>query len=199
MRFVLVLALLGVGGWAVADPVRDLQRSLPNGWRAIRSSGELVIRRDAPVRIAGKYYPGSQHMSNAPVLAPPVAPKTVLEMRYRLEPAWTAAKLDATRAANAKVYAELVALRARFRLDDIPTGKGTPLPRNVDEQQRITAHDAAYQITLARLIQLPRCTLGGTALFDSSATYQQLDLMVDPPIAMREAYAIVELVKRRCR
>jgi hypothetical protein len=200
MRALVVLLALGLGlGLSAADPVRELQRSLPGGWRVIRTGGDLVIRHDAPVRIAGKYHPNSVHMGNAPVLAPATAPSVVLALRYRLEPAWSEAKLETARTTNKKVYAELVALRARFRLDDIPTGKGTPLPRNPDEQQRLVDHDTAYQATLARLVQLPRCTLGGSALFDSTDTYAQLDLMVDPPIVMREAYAIVELVKRRCR
>lgn len=200
MRFVVLVALgLSGAGSSSADPVRDLQRSLPGGWRAIRTGGELVIRHDVPVRIAGRYHPNSQHMGNAPVIAPSAAPAIVLALRYRLEAAWSTAKLDAARATNKKVTDELLALRARFRLDDIPTSKGRPLPRTPEEQKRLADHETAYQATVARLVKLPRCTLGGSALFDSAETYDQLDLMVDPPSVMREAYAIVELVKRRCR
>ena len=74
-----------------------------------------------------------------------------------------------------------------------------PVPKTPDEDRRLHEYQAAYDKALARVTPVPRCTLGALSVFDDATTYQQLDLMVDPPIAMREAYAVVELVKRRCR
>ena len=184
---------------AAADPaISSLSRALPAGWTLTTAGGELVIRHTAGVRVAGRHLANAPHMGNMPVVAPPDGPQITLELRYRIEPVWTARQLAVARAANAKVYAELNALRVRHRIDDLRTSKGRPLPETPDEAQRLASYETEHARALARLVSLPRCTLGTSSLFDSAATYGQLDLMVDPPRAMREAYAIVELVKRRC-
>jgi hypothetical protein len=64
---------------------------------------------------------------------------------------------------------------------------------------RLHQNEADRTRETAKLVRLPYCTLGDVSLFDSPETYAQLDRIIEPPGAMREAYAIVELVKRRCR
>lgn len=200
MRLVMgVLALMVGLGSSSADPVSALQASLPAGWKVVATRGALTIERTRPVRIAGKYLPNAESFSNVPKYAAPSAPTEVLRLRYRTEPAWTAARLSQVTKANLEIYAELEPLRAKYQIDDIGTAKGIPVPKTPDEERRLHEYQAAYGKTLARVAPVPRCTLGSLSVFDDATTYQQLDLMVDPPIAMREAYAVVELVKRRCR
>jgi hypothetical protein len=184
---------------AHADPaIANLAGALPAGWQLTTTKGELVIHRTEPVRVAGHHL-ANPHVGNLPVATAPTAPKITLELRYRIDPKWSPQRLADVQAANRKIYAALTALRARHRIDEIRTSKGLPLPATPDEEQRLAAYEAERARTLAQVQPLPRCTLGASSLFDSARTYAQLDLMVDPPGAMREAYAIVELVKRRCR
>jgi hypothetical protein len=187
------------------NPVSALSGSLPKGWRVVarripdNGGQELVIERAQAVRVGGRHLE-NPHIGNMP--APPSTargPEITLALRYRMEPRWDAAKLAAARAANARIYNELSRLRAHYRIEDIRTSKGRPLPTGPDEEQRLTAYEADRTRETAKLVRLPYCTLGDVSLFDSPDTYAQLDLIVDPPGAMREAYAIVELVKRRCR
>lgn len=200
MRLVLGALALAVGfGSSSADPVSALQASLPAGWRVVATRGALTIERTQPVKIAGQYLPNAESFSNVPKYAPPSAPTEILRLRYRTEPAWSATRLSQVAKANLKIYAELEPLRVKYQIDDIGTAKGMPLPKNPDEERRLHEYQAAYDKTLARITPVPRCTLGTLSVFDDATTYRQLDLMVDPPIAMREAYAVVELVKRRCR
>jgi hypothetical protein len=201
-RLAIGIVLIVSASVAHADPAVDgLSRALPRGWHLTTTpGGELVIRHPAPVRVAGRHLENEPpHTANLPVAAPAGGPEITLALRYRLEPAWSTAQLAAARTSNAKVYADLRDLRARHNLDAIHTSKGRPLPATPDEQSRLAAYQADEAVALARLIRLPRCTLGTSSLFDGPETYAQLDLMVDPPGVMREAYAIVELVNRRCR
>ncbi len=198
MRLV-TLALVLAAGTSAADPVGELQRALPAGWKVITSKSELTIERLVPVQITGKFLPNAAHYGNAPTLAPPSAPTEKLRLRYRTEPAWSAARLAQITEANKQIYAELQPLRVKFKIDDIATGKGMPLPKTSEEQQRLHDYQAAYEAVLARVTAVPQCTLGKVSVFSDRSTYQQLDLMVVPEIAMREAYAVVELVKRRCK
>lgn len=197
------LLLLGLTATAHGDPIRDLEKALPAGWQIRLAGGagrgELVIVRPRPVRLAGKYYANASHLSNAPVSAPVDAPTLTLALRYRYEAKWSDGRLAGAKAVNERVGKELETLRARYRIDAIRTAKGTPLPETPEEEKRLADFQIEYQRVVAKLIKLPRCTLGDLSVFDDEETYRQLDLMVDPPIAMREAFAVVELVKRRCR
>jgi hypothetical protein len=192
-------ALLLVGGTASANPIDDLQAALPAGWKAIVTRDALTLERVGPVRITGRHLLNAPSYGNMPVSAPPSAPTEKLRLRYRTEAAWTPARIAQVTDANKKVYAELAPLRAKFKIDDIATGKGLPLPKNADEEQRLKDYQAANDAVLARITPVPRCTLGTLSVFDNADTYAQLDLMVSPEIAMREAYAVVELMKRRCK
>ncbi len=200
MRLVLGFALaIGLTGSSSADQVSALQAALPAGWKVVTTRGALTIERTRPVKIAGQYLANAEHFSNVVTVARPSAPTEVLRLRYRTEPAWSAARLAQVTAANKRIYAELEPLRLKYQIDEIDTAKGMPLPKTPDEDRRLREYQAAYDKVLARISPVPRCTLGTLSVFDDATTYQQLDLMVDPPIAMREAYAVVELVKRRCR
>jgi hypothetical protein len=194
----LAIALVFAAGASAADPVGELQRALPAGWKVITTTTDLTIERMLPVQISGRFLPNAAHYGNAPTRAPASAPTEKLRLRYRTEPAWSAARLAQVTAANKQIYAELQPLRAKYKIDDIATGKGMPLPKTPDEQQRLRDYQAAYDAVLARITPVPECTLGKVSVFADRATYQQLDLMVVPEIAMREAYAVVELMKRRC-
>lgn len=205
---VFAIGIVAVATAASAEPrgaprahpeVESLAKALPAGWHVTIGGGDLVIERSAPVHRIGMYLENSPHNTSSYVPASTTGPAITLALRYRIAPRWTANELVGARAANAKLYAELAALRARHRIDDIPTSKGRPLPATADDQRRLTAYEADHARISRRLVRLPRCTLGDSSVFDSAETYGQLDLIVDPPSAMREAYAIVELVKRRCR
>jgi len=201
MRTMLALALVATST-ARAESVSSLQAALPAGWKVVRTSEALTIERARPVKVAGQYL-ANAHYTNVPVQAAPTAPEIKLRLRYRIEPAWSAAKLSQATTENTRLYATLPTLRTRYQIDDIRTGKGRPLPSTPDEERRLREYQAAYDKTLAAVVRLPRCTIdlgnGRASLFDDETTYDQLSLMVDPPIAMRETFAIVELVKRRCR
>jgi hypothetical protein len=180
----------------VDSTLARLERSLPRGWSLLSTDTELVIRHDKPVYVAG------QHLPNEPPNSPPTGiaggPLVTLELRYRLEPKWTAKQLADARAINAKHGDELRALRAKYRIDDIPHPKGEPLPTTDEQRQRVDAYRAEAAAVEARLVKLPRCTFGTWSLFDGPDTYAQLSLTVDPEKAMTEAFAVVELVKKRC-
>lgn len=195
----LAVALLFAAGTAGADPVGELQRALPAGWKVTTTRTDLTIERLLPVQVSGRFLPNAAHYGNAPTSAPPSAPTEKLRLRYRTEPAWSAARLAQVTAANKRVYAELQPLRAKYKIDDIATGKGMPVPKTPDEVQRLHDYRAAYDAVLARITPVPECTLGKVSVFTDRSTYAQLDLMVVPEIAMREAYAVVELMKRRCQ
>src|SRR5690242_14257343 len=79
---------------AQPDPAFDkLEAALPAGWSLLATGSELVIRHDLPC-----YVTGARH-ENAPaheVRAPATAgPMVTFELRYRLEPRWTAAQIAA--------------------------------------------------------------------------------------------------------
>ncbi len=196
----LVLALFAGAAEADSRPaeVADLARALPKGWRIDYARNALVIRHVAPVRQSGVQY-WNAHTTNAAMPTSASDTAITLQLRYRTEARWSDAQLAAAHTTNAVIYGKLNALRERYKIDDIHTGKGLPLPATPDERKRLAEYDAEYARTLRSLVQLPRCTLGALSLFDDETTYSQLSLVVDPPQVMREAFAIVELVKRRCR
>lgn len=203
MRFAVLAALLLVGAPARAGSLADLTGALPAGWKAELGRDTLTFVRLRPVRITGRFLDNAPHFGNAPTAPVASSPTERLQLRYRIEPAWSAARIAEVKAANAKLYASLGPLRDRYGIDELRVAKGLPIPSTPDEERRLRDYQQASDAVLARVVALPRCTLddrGRTlSVFDDATTYAQLDLMVSPEIAMREAYAVVELIKRRCR
>jgi hypothetical protein len=207
MRLAIVVLACLAGGAAADRTSRfgtfdDLKKALPAGWRLtlannVSARGELVISRSQQVRVAGRHL-ANAHYGNAPVVAPPTNPPITLELKFRVEMPWTAQRLADIKDSNAVVDKTLIALRAKHRIDEIKTSKGRPLPSTPDEHRRLGDYEVESARVRALKVALPRCTLDGLYLFDDDATFRTLELMVDPPIAMREAYAIIELIKRRC-
>jgi hypothetical protein len=170
----LASAIARAGG----DPaIARLEHSLPTGWSLLATDTELVIRHDKPV-----------YTTKAGVAG---GPEITLELRYHLEPRWTDKQLADARATNAKLRAELAAVRAKYKID------GAAAATDAD-RARLAAYDAERARIEARQVKLPRCTLGASSLFDGPDTYAQLTLAVDPAQAMTEARAIAELVKKQC-
>lgn len=172
-------------GTAAADPVPfrtvdELAKALPSGWAIERGKGTLAIRYKGAVRGTGVQF-WTAYSTNIPQpAASPDAPKLTLRLQFRVEPRWTEEQYDRARAANAILYRALVELREKHPTDDAD-------------------YRAHYANLMTKLVQQPRCTLGNLSVFDHEHTYEQLGLSVEPASAMREAFAIVELVKRRCR
>jgi hypothetical protein len=158
----------------------------------------LAIEARAPVRVSGHYL-DQPHTTNIYVPSTAASPQITLALRYRTEPRWTERKLAEARLANAPVYATLTALRLRYRIAELRTVNNRPAPATPAEHQRLAEFEREYQRARLQLVQLPRCALDDVSVFDDGTTYAQLGLVVDPPAVMREAFAIVELFKRRCR
>jgi hypothetical protein len=198
-RMSIVIAALSIASAARADPAFDrLEGALPAGWSLLATSSELVIRHDQPCYVTGV------HHENAPAAearsaAPAGGPLVTIELRYRLEPRWTAPQVAAAEATNRQIGGELRALAARYRIDAIRTSKGRLLPASADEKARLDAYEAGRARLTARRVKLPRCTLGEVSVFDGEDTYAQLTLEVDPPEVMTQAHRIVELMKQHCR
>ena len=186
MRKALIVAAVAAYRIAHAggDPaLGKLEQALPAGWSLLATDTELVVRHDRPVYTAGGSTAG---------------PLITLELRYRLEPVWTDRQLADAKATNARVAAEIKALRAKHRIDAIPRSKGEPVPRDADERARLAEFSREQTTVAARFVSLPLCTLGAHSVFDGKDTYAQLGLAVDPADAMREAYRVVDLVKKQC-
>ncbi len=157
-----------------SDPaVARLEHALPAGWMLMATDTELVIRHDRPVYVAPE--------AAAKV---PGGPLVTLELRYKLQPRWSAKRLADARAQNAQADAAVVAVRERY-------GKPAPGP-----QAEAFARDLAA--AQSQHVQMPLCSLGASSLFDGPDTYALLKLPVDPPAAGRECKSIVELVKALC-
>jgi hypothetical protein len=186
--------LVGGIAYGQTDPaIVKLEKSLPAGWSLLATDTELVIRHDKPCYAI-------ERQENAPPNAAPMGggPLVTIELRYRLEPKWSDKQLAAARGANDKVAAELRALAKQYRIDDIHKSKGRPLPSTDDERTRLDAYTKAEAQSRARTTRLPLCTIGESSLLVGDDTYRQLSMKIDPPEAMREAFQIVELVKRQC-
>lgn len=199
---------------AAADPALDqLEHALPAGWSLLATGSELVIRHDRPCYVVGTGgarpgappgasagAPATEAGARAAAAGPVVTgPVVTIELRYRLEPRWTAQQVTDARAANDRIDGELRTLASRYRIDAIHTSGGRRVPASADEQARLDAYEAARARLVARRVHLPRCTLGDTSVFDGEDTYAQLALRVDPPEVMTQAHRIVELVKQHCR
>jgi hypothetical protein len=179
--------------------IGELEGALPTGWSLLATGSELVIRHDKPCYVtspAAAHRPAGEARA---VLPAGGGPLVTIELRYRLEPRWTAQQLIDARAANDRIAGELGALASRYRIDAIHRRNGQPVAVNADEQGRLDAYSAGRARLTARLIALPRCTLDDVSVFDGADTYAQLALQVDPPDAMAEARRVVELVAQYCR
>ena len=178
MKRAICVVLLLAAARADADPaIVALEHALPRGWSLLATDTELVIRHDKPVYAT----------ANA------AAPLVTLELRYHLEPRWTAKQVADARATNARLDAELAALRARYKVDDRPRD-----PKSDDDKQRLAAYAAEAAQLRARYARVPHCALGASSVFDGPDTYAQLSLALDPAQAVTEAHAIVELVDKHC-
>jgi hypothetical protein len=208
--------VLGVGGAAgvagaapaaavpaVSDDARTearafdaLEKALPAGWSLLVSGAELVIRHDRPCYVTGVHHENAR--ADEPATPAGGGPMVTLELRYRLEPRWTDKQVAAAKAKNDKLGGELRALAVKYNIDGIHQSKGRPLPATPEEHARLEAYEAAQATVTAKLVALPRCSLGDTSVFDGADTYAQLRLIVDPPEAMTQAFRIVELMKQHC-
>ena len=186
-------------GTSARAEIARLESALPAGWSLLATGSELVIRHDRPCYVTDVHHdhaPAGVARSVAPAGGGPLV---TIELRYRLEPRWTAPQLAAARATNEGIAGQIRALAARYRIAAIRTAKGQPIPANADEQARLDAYEAARARLAARRVQVPHCTLGELSVFDGEDTYAQLALQVDPPEVMTQAHSIVALVNQRCR
>ncbi len=190
-----------------------IEKALPPGWTMLATGSELVFRHDKPC-----YVTGVRHDNPAPLpaqgaeaagsaAARPTArpsapagggPLVTVELRYRLEPRWSAAQLSAARSTNHKIGADLAALSAKYRIDAIHHSKGRPLPANPDETARLAAYDSERAKVAKRLVPLPHCTAGDVSIFDGEDTYTQLSLELDPPEVIPEAHKVIALLNQHC-
>lgn len=199
-RMSIAIGILAIASAARADPAFDrLEAALPAGWSLLATGSEMVIRHDQPCYVTGTHHDNASARETRSALAAGGGPLVTLELRYRLEPRWTAQQLAAAQATNDQISGELRTLAARYRIDAIHTSKGKPAPANPDEQARLAAYEAKRARLAARLVKLPRCTLGESSVFDGDETYAQLRLEVDPPEVMTQAHRVVELIKQYCR
>jgi len=180
-----------------ASAFEALERALPAGWTLLVAGPELVIRHDRPCYVTGAHHE-NEPASAAAANPASGGPMVTIELRYRLEPRWSDKQVAAARATNARLGAELRALATRYRVDAIHQSKGRPLPATPDERARLDAYEAAQAPIAARLVKLPRCSVGDTSVFDGPETYAQLGLIVDPPEVMTQAYRIVDLMTQHC-
>jgi hypothetical protein len=197
-----VLAAGGLEHVAHAESeLASLERALPAGWTMLETDSELVIRHDRPC------YRGTEHVPNEP--DPAVLKKTGarskgdgtllnLELRYTLEARWTAQQFADAKKTNDAIAAEVKAAHDRYKIDAIKVAKGTYLPANADERTRLAAFTRAESAATARRVHEPMCSVGDISIFDGDETYAPLRLEIDPPEAAKEAFAIVDLVKKHC-
>lgn len=182
--------------WTDARAFDTLEKTLPAGWSLLVAGAELVIRHDRPCYVTGVHHENAR--ADEPARLASGGPMVTIELRYRLEPRWTAKQVAAAQATNDKLGGELRALAARYHIDGIHQSKGRPLPATPEERARLDAYEAAQAPVAARLVKLPRCSVGDTSVFDGADTYAQLSLIVDPPEVMTQAFRIVELMKQHC-
>ncbi|HET9622577.1 MAG TPA: hypothetical protein VFP84_14495 [Kofleriaceae bacterium] len=170
----------------------DLERALPPGWTMLATGSELVFRHDRPCYVTTAAHAGKPAPAGG-------GPLVTFELRFRLEPRWTAAQITAAHQANDKVERELRALVGKYHVDQIHHVKGKPQPANPDEQARLAAYDSEHARIAKRLVPVPRCALGDASLFAGEDTYAQLQLALDPPEVIPEAHRILALIEQRCR
>lgn len=184
------------GGRTEARAFDALEKALPAGWSLLIAGAELVIRHDRPCYVTGVHHENAREGEQATPAGG--GPMVTIELRYRLEPRWTDKQVAAAKATNDKLGGELRAIAAKYNLDSIHQSKGRPLPATPEQRTRLEAYEAAQAPVVAKLVALPRCSLGDTSVFDGADTYAQLRLIVDPPEVMTQAFRIVELMKQHC-
>ena len=201
MRALAIGIVCMLAGSAAADrtSIDELGRGLPKGWRFTRTARELTIERAQPVRIGGWHRMGHASHGNQYVVPEPEAEQVTLHVRYRLAPAWDAKRYADVGRHNAQVAEQVRLAYTKYKIAEIPQHRGLLLPRTDAERARVAEYESLVAKHYATMIALPSCELGGYSLFDIGETKQQLRMMVEPTTAMRELYAVVELVKRRCR
>jgi len=177
-------------GLASADPVDDLQKAVPSGWTVLATDHELVLRHDKPCYTAAT--------KNGNVCAGNDGPMVTLELRFKVEPKWTQAQLDAARAANDKLVDERKAARDKYRIDAIVSDHGVAKPANADEKKRLSAFEKADERLRGREVKTPMCTWGEHSIIDGDETYAPLKLVVDPPSALTEAHRALDALKKAC-
>jgi hypothetical protein len=195
MRVLGIVCLLAAT--AAADPIAKLAAELPAGWKLARMSGILGIVREAPVKVTGKHLPNEPSHGNIPRAPRIDSPEIKLGLWFRTEPAWDPAKYRTAELANQKVAEQIKLARTKHGIEKIRTSKGRPLPKTSDERMRLSAYEIEVSQLRGTLVATPTCELGSVSLFERNPP--PLDLMVQPTTAMRELYAVVELVKRYCR
>jgi hypothetical protein len=183
-RLSCLVAVLVATGIAYAGPeMTALEHALPRGWSMLATDSELVIRHD---RACFLVEPGDGgHLIN-------------LELRYRLEPKWTAKQLADAKAENDKLAAEIATARTKYHIDKIRAANGKPAPATADERTRVAAFEKAEAAVRVRMTPVPLCSIGESSVFDGDDTYAQLKLKVDPPAAIDQAKSIVDIVKKHC-
>lgn len=178
-----ILLLVGVASASPDRPWARLEAELPPGWSLLATETELVLRHDKPC------YATEAVATSGPMV--------MLELRYRLEPKWTAKQLADAKATNDRIAADIAQARTRYQVDKIRVANGKLQPKTADERRRVAAFLAAEHAALARQIATPLCSPGDASLFDDGA-YAQLGMKLDPPEAVAEARRVVELVKKEC-
>jgi hypothetical protein len=195
-----VVSLLGsvAAAQPAADPaLDDLEKALPPGWTMLATGSELVFRHDRPCYVA------APRRANPPATAAAKpaggGPLVTFELRFHLEPRWTAGQIATAHKANDKVAGELRALVGKYHVDQIHHSKGKPLPANPDEKARLDAYDSEHARIAKRIVPVPHCAIADLSLFDGEDTYAQLNLELDPPEVIPEAHKILALIQQRCR
>ena len=182
MRTAAIAFLLCLGGIARAgeDPaIVALEKALPRGWTVLATDTELVIRHDRAC-----YVTAETHQAAGPLVT--------LELRYHLQPKWSAKQIADAKANNDKVTADIEKLRKQYKLEAMHAKPTT------EEKTRLAAFTKGEAELKNKLVKVPLCSLGDSSVFDGDDTYAQLKLKVDPPEAMQQAKDIVELVKKQC-
>jgi hypothetical protein len=178
----------------------DLEQALPAGWTMLATGSELVFRHDRPCYVAAAHHANlPAPVATKPASTPGGGPLVTVELRFRLEPKWSAPEIAAARKANDKVVGELRALAAKYRVDQIHHSKGKPVPANPDERARLDAYDSEQAKIAKRLVPVPHCAIDNVSVFDGEDTYAQLALELDPPEVIPEAHRILALLQQYCR
>ena len=191
--------LAGIASADRAATIDDLGRGLPKGWRFTRTAKELTIERTKTVRVGGWHSVGSPSHGNQYVIPEAGAAEVTLRVRYRIVPAWDAERYAAVGRHNAQVAEQVRLAHVKYKIAEIPKGEGDYKPRTDAERARLAEYESLVAKHYTTMLPLPSCEIGAYSLFDIGDTKEQLRMMVEPTTAMRELYAVVELVKRRCR
>jgi hypothetical protein len=196
---------------APADAILDrLRADLPKGWSMSVTDAELALARD------GKVHALFQNMINAPgsdesdrerekrIVA--YGREVDCKLVYRLEPRWSAEKLEKARDANAAVYREIASLPKRFKIDSLKNEHLSAkreeffVPKTEDDTQRIADYQAEKAKLEAGVIKLPGCNTERFSLFEKDRTGVSDEFtLVAPEVASREAFQLENRLRELCR